>query len=245
VAVDLGDDREAQDALQESASLSEALKLPWGLAQGQHNLGWLALARGEYTRARECFEASLAHDRSTGHQKDIGADQLGLAGVAIQTGDHSEAWRLYASALALYRGIGYQRGAAMALVGLGEATLANDDPASAQVYLHEALLTALRIRALPWVLASLVGMAALWVQAGQAEKAVELLTFCLYHSASNRRSQNQAARLLSRLEGELPAAQVAAAEERGRRMALDPQAALVLARQLSSAAEAQPGPVGA
>jgi hypothetical protein len=163
--------------------------------------------------------------------------------VAYSSGDLATAERLYQAALALFRGIGYQRGQAMALTGLGEAALAAapTSPAAAAC-LHEALLTALRIRALPWVLAVLANMAALWVRAGQSERAVELLAFTLYHPASNRRTQNQAARLLSRLEGELPAAQVAAAEERGRRMALDPQAALVLARGL---VDTGPMPAGA
>jgi hypothetical protein len=162
--------------------------------------------------------------------------------VAQQTGDYAEARRLYHEAYNLFHASSYQRGLAMALTGLGEVALAVE-PASAPVLLHEAMVTALRIRALPWVLAALVGLAALQVRAGQPDKAVELLTFALYHPASSRRTQNQAARALSRLEGELPAPQVAAAEDRGRRMALDPHAALHIAQGLvqgDSEADASP-----
>ena len=244
VAIDLGEYGEAHDALQESAALSQALNLEWGLAYGQQNLGWLALARGEYPRARACFEASQAYNRSTGNQRDSGMDALGLAGVAYQTGDYTSAFRLYQDSLLLFRSIGYQRGLAMALVGLGEVALATE-PQGAYALLYEALLTALRIRALPWVVAALVALAGLWVRTGQSEKAVELLTFALYHPASNRRTQNLAARLLSRLEGELPGPLVGAAEERGRRMALDPQAALQLARGLLDTAPEPPAAPGA
>ncbi len=230
VAIDLGDYREAQEALRESAALAQTLGLGWGRAYGQHNLGRLAAARGDHTRARECFEASLAFNRTTGNQKDIGFDLLGLGGVALDSGSYLEAERLHREAVALFQATGYQRGLAMSLTGLGEVALLTDIRAAYECF-HPALVIAMRIRALPWVLAALVGIAPLWVRAGRSERAVELLTFGLYHPASNRRTQNQAARLLSRLEGELPAAVVGLAEERGRRLILEPLVAEIVAEE--------------
>jgi hypothetical protein len=71
------------------------------------------------------------------------------------------------------------------------------------------------------VLLALVGIAALWIRAGKREQAAELLTLAVYHPACSRRTQDRAGRLLSRLEAELPTADVALAEERGRRRHLD------------------------
>jgi hypothetical protein len=67
----------------------------------------------------------------------------------------------------------------------------------------------------------LVGIAALWNQAGQRAQAAELLTLAVYHLACSRRTQDRAGRRLSRLEAGLPAADVALAEGLGRRRHLD------------------------
>jgi hypothetical protein len=146
-----------------------------------------------------------------------------MADVALHSGDYREAHRLNGESLVLSRQSGYRSGIVRALVGLGN--VASLEPATldgrAMGYFEEALDTALTIQALPWVLSAVVGIAALWSQAGRREKAAELLTLALYHPACNRRTQDQATRLLSRLEADLPPEAVAEAEERGRRRRLD------------------------
>jgi hypothetical protein len=65
--------------------------------------------------------------------------------------------------------------------------------------------------------------------AGQTTLAVRALTRVLYHSASPHATQESVTNGLSRLESEMPAIDVAAAEESGRHADLDELAAALLA----------------
>ncbi|MEP7357065.1 MAG: tetratricopeptide repeat protein, partial [Anaerolineales bacterium] len=222
LALDLGDYAQAQPFLREAAELARAHGQRLGLVRAVRALGLLADTRAEYDDARRFYAESLGLDREAGSPREIAHDLCGLANVALHTGDLAEAHRLHAEALELCRAAGYRRGIAMALIGLGEvATLATPLGETAYPHFEEALSTAMSIRALPWVLAALVGIAALWVKLGRRGPAAELLTLALYHPACNRRTQDWAARQLSRLESELPGAEVALAEERGRRRQLE------------------------
>jgi tetratricopeptide (TPR) repeat protein len=218
----LGDYAQAQSYLREAAELSRAFGQRLGLVRGIRALGLLADIRGEYDQANGYFAESLSLDREAGSPKEIAHDLSGLGRVAMHTGGVAEARRLHVEALELCRAAGYRRGIAMALIGLGEvAMLETPLGGQANQYFEEALATAMSIHALPLVLAALVGVAALWANAGRRGAAVELLTLAVYHPACNRRTQDWAARQLSRLERELPGAEVSLAEERGRRRQLD------------------------
>jgi hypothetical protein len=187
------------------------------------------------------YLASLEFSRSSGNPKEIAYDLLGLGDVALHSGQSVEAQGYFRDGLALSQQIGYRRGMMRALVGLGDAVAL--DPAAAPaageayVFYREALQTALAIRAVPWVLAAVVGIAARQAQSGEPIAAVELLTLVVYHPACNHRTHERAARLLSRLEAELPAAGVAEAEDRGRRRQLDEAVAELLSASRLPAAE--------
>jgi hypothetical protein len=106
---------------------------------------------------------------------------------------------------------------------------------------EEALHTARAIEALPWVLSAAVGIAALSAKAGRYGPVVEMLTLAVYHPACNQRTRERSARLLSRLEAELPAEAVAGAEERGRHKQLDDAIQDLLGLRLPVPAAAEPG----
>ena len=135
-----------------------------------------------------------------------------------------------AESLALCRRTGYRRGIALAQLGLGDVALRGQQMPDGldSTFYEDTLQTALSIRAVPCVLAALVGMAALWDTVGRRSQAIELLMFALYHPACNQRTRDRATRLLSRLEAELPAAEVAQSEERGRHWTLDEAVGQVL-----------------
>ncbi len=91
------------------------------------------------------------------------------------------------------------------------------------------------ISAIPWVLAAAVGLASVCARAGNGNGAAEVVTMVVYHPASSYRTRQRAARLLSRLEAELPAAEMGLAEERGRHSQLDQALALLLDYRLPPA----------
>lgn len=228
IALDLGDLARAQTWLDESNRLIGALGQAAAAAPGHRLAGRLAAARSDLEAARRSFEATLAFSQETGNRNEIAQDLLGMADLAAQSGELDEAERRYEQCLSLFRETGHRRGESLALTGLGLAAAARHDEASATRHLAEALRAALVIGALPPALDALVGIGALWVHAGRHLPAAELLTFALYHPSSTRHTQAAAGRVLSRLEAEVPAAEIAAAEDRGRRAELAQMVAAAL-----------------
>jgi tetratricopeptide (TPR) repeat protein len=242
LALELGEFDQAQALLQECAEYTRRLGKRAGQPYALHHLGWLADARGDYETARRHFGDSLAFNRDSGNAKEVAHDLLGLGQVALHAGDAVEAERLHQESLGLSRQAGYRSGMVRALVGLGDAAQARQASAAerplplgrgvtpapigaldrrAYDCYEEALQAARAMSALPWVLAAAVGMATVCARAGNSDGAAEVLTMTVYHPASSHRTRQRAARLLSRLEAELPADQVGQAEERGRHSQLD------------------------
>ncbi len=223
LALELGEFDGARALIQECADLTARLGKRLGRPMLWRHLGRLADATGDYEAARRHYTDSLASSRESGNPKEIAHDLLGLGEVALHMGEAEEAERLYQESLALSRQSGYRRGVVRALVGLGDA--AGDNKATMGAdgfdrqgyrYYEEALRAARAIAETPWVLAALVGMASVWARAGRFDGAVEILTMAVYHPISNHQIRQKASRLLSRVEAEQPAGEVAQAEERGR-----------------------------
>jgi diguanylate cyclase (GGDEF)-like protein len=233
LAIALGDFGQAQTWLEAAAGQGDDPLFRRAEAFGRRNAAWLALARGEAEIAGGIFEETLSFHQEVGNRKEIALDVLGLGGVAELAGDCGEARRLYEQALALFADAGYQRGRVSALASLGRLAATDQPPQveTAQAQYQTALTLALQIEAWPEALAVMAGIGELWERAGLFLPAAELLTHTLYHPASQRRTQDTAARCLSRLEGALPPAAVAAAEDRGRHATFDSMVAL--ARQPS------------
>jgi tetratricopeptide (TPR) repeat protein len=219
IAIALGEYDQAQAWLDEGTRLVDSLGHAGSTAAVQRIQGWLAVARGDLESARRCFEGTLVFSQETGNRKEMALDLLCLADLAAKRGQPEEAQQLHEQCLDLFHDIGYRRGAAEALIGLGQVKAGGADGARvvAEGHLAEALRIALEIGSLPSALAALVGYGSIWAEGGRRLAAAELLTFVLYHPASSRRTQIDAGRVLSRLEAELPPADIAGAEERGRR----------------------------
>jgi tetratricopeptide (TPR) repeat protein len=216
---------------QECAKVSRSINLQGGAPYGLRNQAGVAEAQGDFETARRHYEASLAFDQGSGNPKETAHDLLGLGRLALATSSAAEARRFHEASLALSRQAGYRRGLVQALVGLGDTAMLDDSgdaSGQARSYYQEALSAAQAAQAVPWVLAAAVGLAALSSQAGRHGPAIELLTHAVYHPASSHRTRERAARWLSRLEAELPAPQVAEAEERGRRSELEEVVAAIL-----------------
>jgi tetratricopeptide (TPR) repeat protein len=230
LALEIGEKGAAQILLDESVTLAASLGRRWAKGANSRSFGLLALARGSTADARRLFDESLAFNQESGNRKEIALDLLALASLAAASGDDARAQTLLRQSLDLFHETGYRRGLSLALTGLGQrASRSSDGAAIARGYFEEALQTALEIGALPSALAAVVGLAALSLKAGRLVLAAEALTCALYHPSSNRGTQDRAAELLSRLEAELPPAEVADAEERGRRGRLDELVAALVA----------------
>ena len=116
---------------------------------------------------------------------------------------------------------GDRLGIARALKNLGLAALAMADDSEAARCFHEALKTAMDIRALPVALDVLVEMASLAWRAGDNRRAIELLALTLHHPASSRETRDKAERVLAQLAAQPRPDAVAPAQEREKPRALE------------------------
>jgi hypothetical protein len=82
------------------------------------------------------------------------------------------------------------------------------------------------------VLDALIGLATLMAQAGDEERAVELLTLVCSAARIDRRTESKAEQKLDELEARLSSNRFAAAQASGRALQLDATVAVVLAEAL-------------
>ena len=84
------------------------------------------------------------------------------------------------------------------------------------------------LRAIPFVLLTLVGIATLLAAEGEKERALELLALVLHHPLSWQWTKDRAAPLVAELEAELSPEVVAAAQARGQARDLEATVAELL-----------------
>jgi DNA-binding CsgD family transcriptional regulator/tetratricopeptide (TPR) repeat protein len=102
-------------------------------------LGRLASTLGEYSRAEQLLEESLALYRTCGYQGEIAWPLIYLAHNTIRRGDYTRARALLEEARSLFREIGHKWGLAQALSFLGQVAHALGDVVNAKAYLTESL----------------------------------------------------------------------------------------------------------
>ncbi len=129
----------AEALARRSLALRRRIRDPWGVALACHALALTEEAQGQYTRARDGYQTSLALRRKLGLDPDGAASDLGSLGrIARQLGDPSQARRVLGEALATAQMMGNRRHTAFALQGLGLAALDLGDRDAAVSALSEA-----------------------------------------------------------------------------------------------------------
>ncbi|MBA2712756.1 MAG: tetratricopeptide repeat protein, partial [Rubrobacteraceae bacterium] len=101
--------------------------------------GILATRHGDYDRAAELDEQSLALYRDLGHRKSTHGPLRELGVVAYYRGDYDLAVRLNEQALAIAREFGNATGSGLALCNLADALRARGDLDQARTLLEESL----------------------------------------------------------------------------------------------------------
>ena len=79
---------------------------------------------------------------------------------------------------------------------------------------------------------ALIGLATLMAQAGNAERAVELLALVRSAARMDRRTETQAEQVLAELGARLPTTRFAVAQARGHKLELNTTVAAILAEAL-------------
>jgi tetratricopeptide (TPR) repeat protein len=230
IAFDLEDYAEAQRLFDQVLSVSQANSYPVGIATAWHYLGAATYFQGAYAEANELLHMALERSTEIGYQRGAIRTLTWLGDVAEALGDHQEALRRYSMALERSTEIGYQHGAIRALTKLGDLAFALGDHQEALQRYCAALQRSHTEQGLSWVVEALVGTAAIAARQQPPARAVELLTVALRHldRATDKKTRDQAERLVAELAAQLSPQELAAAQERARESTLDAVVATLL-----------------
>jgi len=110
---------------------------PEELARLDHNLGVVALYRGELERAQECFRAALHAKQALGDSAGMRACLRNLGYAALRADQYDEAARWLDQAVALARSLRQAAGEAWSLVTLAEVEVRRGRPQQAERQLAE------------------------------------------------------------------------------------------------------------
>ncbi len=145
-----------------------------GISSSIGNLGLVAWAQGNMTAARELLEESLSLRREIGDKAGIPGSLIILALVALAEGSTTEARELLEESLTLIKEIDENLIMAYFLLGLGLVDLAENNP-EARGHLFHSLRLGVKMGVKVTQTSSLVGLARLALQAGDARGAAQWL----------------------------------------------------------------------
>jgi tetratricopeptide (TPR) repeat protein len=186
----------------------------WAMAASLNALGTAAYAQGEYQEARQLLQEGLALSQSLEDRYNMAVGLNGLGLVSQALGQGMEAQDFFQESIALWREIGDEGSLAQTLNNLGTNLLGLGDLAGARRCFMEALAIARETQVTPVALEALLGLAALYLQAGAVEPALELILYILQHPASTQEAKNRAEGLAAEIEPRLSSSQVAAIQAR-------------------------------
>ncbi|HVL17300.1 MAG TPA: tetratricopeptide repeat protein, partial [Gemmatimonadales bacterium] len=137
--------RAAAELYQRAAELQDRVGDTRGLAAAHNNLGLVAAAVGDTTRAREAYERALDLNRRFKRPAAAAANLVNLGTLADLQGNYGRAVRLYREALDAYVAAGDSLSTGLALQNLGRLELRRGNYRTAVASLTRALAIHRRI----------------------------------------------------------------------------------------------------
>lgn len=180
------------------------------------NLGIIASLEHDWDAARRLLGESLAAAREAGNARLVANALQNLGAAAWEAGDYAAAEAHLEEAVALCHDLGLRRLLALCLNLLGTVFTARGELRRAGEAATAALAIAVEIGEAPLTLLVLVGFARLRRAEGRYAEAAELAALLLAHPATDQSARTSVAALRDELAAALPAAELRAAEERGR-----------------------------
>ncbi len=172
-----------------------------GVARALNNLGNVALARHDYPEARRYLTQSLAHYEKIDNPWGRVAVLNNLGSAHYGLGEYERAGAIHARCLARSRELGDEAGVVHAHKNLADVAVARGAHEEAAAQLRQALVRVAGLAFEPLTLEVLLGVAALWVETGQAEDARDLLARVLAHPATHQEARERAEALRARAGG--------------------------------------------
>jgi non-specific serine/threonine protein kinase len=140
-----------------------------------HFLAHVRQAIGDYERATEMMERSVAQYQAADDNWGVANSVDCLGEVARSKGDYDRAATFTQRALALYAEIGEERGRSHVLHNLGYVRLHQGYPDEAAALFRESLVRAQEIRSTRDIILAVAGLAASRAQSRPPERVVQLL----------------------------------------------------------------------
>jgi predicted ATPase/DNA-binding SARP family transcriptional activator/Tfp pilus assembly protein PilF len=207
---------EAQHWVQAGLAIYERLGNRHGMAWSRDMLGDLAGEQGDYPTARQMLIESVNEFSALGDQASTAWSLNNLGRVLVLMNEQPEARQLFEESLELFRTLSDLHGSSMVLLNLGELALNAGDFATAEGHFREALDMARQVHTAPPALDALTGLAAVAAQAGEQNRALELVALVLEQPAAWKETIDWAERLYEQLTTQMPSVQASRIEARGR-----------------------------
>jgi tetratricopeptide (TPR) repeat protein len=230
VAYTLGNYEEGRRLLQESLAIQKAVGLTTTVAECLEALGAIASAQGQFALAEAHVRQESAIWQEFGNRAFLSRSISRLGAAVLAQERLGDAAKLLAEALAIAEDCGDSHGISLAHKELGYLALKQEVLEAARRHWRSALEVVRRVQErshLLLVLDALIGLATLMGQAGDGERAVELLALVRRAASIDRRTETKAEQLLAELERRL-SGRFAAAQARGHALELDATVATFL-----------------
>ena len=230
ICITLGEYETAYGCIEEGTAVMQLIEYSRGIAVNQTRLGAAALRLGKFAEAQRLLDESLEIARQLRDRWGIGnaLNYLGL--LEFAKGNLERAEELIRESATLFREDGDQIMLASILTDLGYILIGRTANGQAWQVFWRALELALQSQAIPVVLSSLAGIAALQAKEGATELALELAMYSVEHPSSSQQTRDAAQQLRVELEGQLVPGQIETVQTRVRSKTLEDLVKEILAR---------------
>jgi tetratricopeptide (TPR) repeat protein len=215
IYIHLGDYDSAGRLMQEALQTYRQLNDLHGMAAACNKLSHIAINTQNYKTAKKWGEQALTYFREVGDKKAEGEALGNLGEVALYQQDYEGSRSICWQCIKLYKGIGLSASPYYSI--LGRVALAQDKYEEAQQMFQQALQEEPNP---PLTLDILAGIASVWAQTGELERAIAALTFVEQHAASERFVKERVKAQLTELEKTLPPEQFVTAQTKSEQKSL-------------------------
>jgi predicted ATPase/DNA-binding CsgD family transcriptional regulator len=194
---DWGDYDQAEESWQQCLAIRQELGDARGTAVVFNNLGLIASLRQAYHQAEQYHRQSLHLCRQMDNRQGISIALNNLGEIAAAQGRYEQAYEYHQESLAVAREIAYTRSIIFALDFLGQVATRLSRLEEAQANYLEALRLAWASQAQARALQALHGLATVFWQSGQTEKAAALWGLVAEHPSTEDATRGPAQAMLA------------------------------------------------
>ena len=213
----------AQEAYEQAYALSsESLAIcrdvgdPQGTAYSLVTFSTAASGLGRNDEAKQLIEEGLEISQALNDRRSTGWALRLLGIISLELGEPEQAQILIRQSVDLFKEIGDQPLTAVTLIELGKAPQAQQAYQAAKQHFLEALQIGIETDTFVVAMSALIEIAAVQIETGGSESALELLTHILQHPASRAETKGRARQFRAKIEAELPPQQFEMAQAQTR-----------------------------